>query len=82
MLNNFQRIAKKYIFDLLQKQYSRNEPMITRISHYLTSENDAKDFCQIVADAWSEGYTKAVNDYRKKLSELGYEVEIKPQKEG
>lgn len=79
-MNNFQRIAKKYLFDLLKDHYFKNEIMISRLTHYLTNENDVKEFCQIVADSWNAGYVKAVEDYKSKLLEMGYTVEIKEGK--
>lgn len=73
---NYQYAAKKYIFDILQERYEPNEIMITRLAHFLTSEKDVKDFCQIVADAFSQGYVKAVNDYKEQLNKVGYQVKI------
>jgi hypothetical protein len=73
---NYPAITKKYVFDLLQGRYVVNENMINRLTHYLTSEQDVKDFCQIIADSYSQGYLKAVNDYRQKLKEVGYDVTI------
>lgn len=73
---NYQSVAKKYMFDILQERYLASENMINRLTHYLTGEQDVKDFCQIVADAYSQGYVKAVNDYREKLKQIGYDVKI------
>lgn len=72
--HNTQYITKKYLFDLLQEKYEPNERMIDRLAHYLTSEQDMKDFVQIFLDSFEKGYTKAINDYKDQLRKLGYEV--------
>lgn len=74
---NYTVVAKKYLFDILQERYQSNEPIISRMTHYLTSEKDVKDFCQIAADAFSKGYSKAVEDYKEQLSKLGYKATLK-----
>lgn len=74
--NNFQRLAKKYLFELLKENYQKNEEMINRLTFTLATEKDVQDLCQIVADAWSCGFKEAVDQYKNKLQGLGYAVVI------
>ena len=73
---DYQIIAKKYIFDILQERYKIHEDVIDRMSHYLITEKDTKGFCQVIADAYSKGYMKAVNDYKEQLRKIGYNVDV------
>jgi hypothetical protein len=73
---NFQYVAKKYVFELLQEKYEPNQAMIERMAHYLATEKDVTDFCKIIMDAYAKGYSKAVNDYKEQLAKMGYEVNV------
>lgn len=77
-LHNYQHFAKKYLFDILQERYIDNEPMINRITHHLSSENDVRDLVKVVVDAFERGYMKAVADYKDQLVKLGYQVTVGP----
>ena len=74
---NYRTVTKKYVFDMLQEHYIKHEKMIDRLSHYLITEEDVKEFCEIIAAAYSQGYLKAVNDYKEQLRKIGYDVSIK-----
>ncbi len=75
--NNYQKTAQKYLFQLLQENYHKNEEMINRMTFNLSSEKDVQDFCRIAADTWFAGYKKCADQYKDKLKDLGYTVEIK-----
>lgn len=75
-----QHTAKKYVFDILQEKYEKNESIIERLSHYLATEKDVREFINLFVDSYEKGYLKAVDDYRDKLREMGYDVHIKAAK--
>lgn len=75
-VHNYEYVTKKYMFDLLQEKYHPNEKMIDRLTHSLMTEEDVKNFIQIVVDAFERGYLKAVNDYREQFRKIGYQVNI------
>jgi len=76
MHQQYPYVVKKYVFDILQERYSAYEEVLSRVTYHMTTEKDVREFCQMVADSYSKGYEKAVQDYKVKLRELGYEVAI------
>lgn len=76
----YQYVAKKYVFDILQDRYAQNEATVTRLTHYLATEQEVRDFVKLVVDSYERGYMKAVDDYRGKLRQLGYDVKVVEEK--
>lgn len=79
-LKTYQYVTKKYVYELLQEKYGDNENILERVSHYLATEQDVRDFVKMLVDCYDKGYTKAINDYKEKLKELGYAVQIVAEK--
>lgn len=80
MIHNYAYVAKKYAFDLLKERYAPNEDIIGRMAHYLATEQNVRAFGQLLVNAFSRGYDKAVADYRAKLRDMGYDVRIVAEK--
>lgn len=76
MYNQYQYVAKKYAFELLQERYQGNLPIIERITHALVTEGDVRDFSQLLMNLYEAGYVRAVDQYREHFKKLGYEVTI------
>jgi len=69
---------KKYIFEILQSKYSKNEKIVDRILFNLT-DNDLKEFSALVADIYESAYLKCVEDHKVSLEKAGYKVNIVSQ---
>ena len=52
---------KKYMFEMLQERYSRNEDIITRVSDNIMSEKDSQAFGQLIVDVYEKGFSTALD---------------------
>ena len=73
-------VLKKYIHDLLKDRYGRHLPILERLSHYLVTENDIKEFGQLAVDLYETAYMKAVEDHKEALAKAGFKATIVPPK--
>lgn len=67
---------KKYMFELLQERYSRNEDIITRVSDNITSEKDYQAFGQLVLDIYEKGFKEALDQQKEQFEKMGLNVNI------
>ena len=67
---------KKTMYEFLKEKYKKNEDVIDRVSHHLVTENDIKNFVQLIADVYEEGYVRAVKQHKESLEKLGLTVKI------
>ncbi len=70
---------KKWMMDLLKERYPQHEPMIERIGHQFASDAELHAFGKMEVDLFEIGYLKCMNDYKKKLDELGVKVTVVPE---
>jgi hypothetical protein len=77
MLNQPMQVAlHKYMFELLQERYHGHQNVIARLSHYLVTDQDLREFSQMLGDVYERAYTKALNDYQVQLEAAGIKVAI------
>ena len=74
--NHMQMAMHKYMFDLLQEKYQQNSNIISRISHYLVTDNDIREFSSLVNDLYESAYTRALKDYHVQLEAAGFKVAV------
>lgn len=55
------------MFEVLQERYADNQNIIHRISHYLVTESDIREFTKLVADLYESAYGRALRDYHTQL---------------
>jgi len=78
--NPYGQAAKKYVYELLGDTYKKeHDHIMERLCHFIHTEQDIREFADLLGALHSAGYVRAVNDNRDKLRELGYEVKIKPR---
>jgi uncharacterized glyoxalase superfamily metalloenzyme YdcJ len=73
---HLQMAMHKYLYDLLQDKYSRHSNVISRITHYMVTENDIKEFSQLISDLYESAYARALKDYHAQLESAGYKVAL------
>ena len=71
---------KKYSFDILQERYSKHEKCLERLASQIATEDDLQDLGKLLVDVFEAGFMKAFIEYREKLKELGYTLQIKGEK--
>ena len=76
--NPMGHIAKKYLFDLLKEKAYKHNDIIERISRALVTQNDLKNFGQLMAEVYETGFFKAVEDNKEAWEKLGYKTHITP----
>lgn len=64
------------MFDLLQERYQGHQNIIARLSHYLVTDQDLREFSIMLGDIYEKAYTKALNDYQIQLEANGIKVAI------
>lgn len=57
----------KHMFELLQEKYGLHQNIITRVAHYLVTEQDVREFTALVADLYESAYARALRDYHAQL---------------
>lgn len=76
MISPLQTALHKYMFDLLQERYPRHSNIISRISHYLVTDQDLKEFSVLLGDIYEKAYAKALVDYQAQLEAAGIKVSV------
>jgi hypothetical protein len=72
----YQLALHKYMFELLEERYHMHSNIISRISHYLVTEQDLREFSLMLGDMYEKAYTKALNDYHIQLEAAGIKVAV------
>lgn len=81
MMQNLHSSAiKKYLFELLNGRYVRNEKFIDRISATIVTKEDYEALGSLVVDIFETGFMKAVDEYRDQLAKMGMKVSIVPDR--
>lgn len=76
MMNPKAFMIKKWLAPILNERFAHNQSILERLSTVLATDQDVKDFGNLVTDIYDAAYRKAVEDYRKQLEELGLKVTI------
>lgn len=75
--NNHLQIAfHRYMYELLKEKYQSHSNILSRVSHYLVTENDLKEFSLLMGDLYESAYTRALRDYHVQLEAAGFKVAI------
>lgn len=74
----------KYLYDILQDRYPRNEALISRlISALISTSIDIEEFGKFVADLYETGYLKCLKDHKEALEKRGLTAKVvAPPQEG
>lgn len=79
MGNNFDPVEmhiKKYMFDILQERYAKNENFIERLIGVLKTSRDSEEFGTFIVDVYETGFLKAINEHKEALEARGLEANI------
>jgi hypothetical protein len=55
------------MYELLGDKYSTHTNVISRVSHYLVTESDVREFTAMVADLYETAYSRALKDYHAQI---------------
>jgi hypothetical protein len=77
MLSPHQRAIHQYAAELLQGKYEGNQNILSRVSHYIVTEQDVKEFAKLLLELYQAGFMRASEQYRTSLEKMGYAVTIK-----
>lgn len=80
--NPYQMALLKYMYGILQHRYVNNANIISRISHYLVTESDLREFSTLMQDVFETAYAKALQDYHTQLKAGGIDVAVSYAKDG
>ncbi len=70
---------KKWFAELLGKDFAPHNNTIERISSAIVTEQDMKDFGNLITTIYEKAYRKAVDDYREQIERLGLKISVVPQ---
>lgn len=71
---------QKYMFGVLNDKYPYHHQIMERLTHNLVTEQDARDFGNLIGEVYQMGYLKATKDYTEKLAEQGIKLEVSATK--
>lgn len=74
--HSYQALLQKHMYELLQERYYNNANIVARIGHYLVTEQDLKEFSNLLGDIYEKAYAKALEDYRVQLESAGVKVAV------
>lgn len=69
---------KKWFIELLQEDYPPFDTIIERIATSLTTDQDLKEFGQLITQVYEKAYRKSVDDYRSEIEKLGVKINVIP----
>lgn len=69
---------KKWFIELLQENYHPFDTIIERIATSLTTDQDLKEFGELITQIYEKAYRKAVDDYRSEIEKLGIKINVIP----
>ena len=67
---------KKWFIELLQEDYPKFDTIIERVATSLATDQDLKEFGQLVTHVYEKAYRKAVEDYRSEVERLGIKINV------
>ena len=79
LMNPKSQHVKKVMFEILKERYGKNENIIERLSAALVTDNDMKDFFNLVTNIYEAAYFKCVEDHKEQLKKAGLAVNVVPE---
>ena len=67
---------KKWFVELLEHKYPPHDDIIERVAVSLTTENDLKQFGDLITAVFERGYRKAIDDYKGQVEKLGLKITV------
>lgn len=67
---------KKFIFEIIKENYSKNELAIDEISKMVSSPKSYQQLGDLLAAIYQAGFVKAVEEHKELLKQRGYEATI------
>ena len=67
---------KRWFVELLKEDYLSHDTIVERVASALTTEQDVKDFGNLVTAIYDKAYRKAVEDYRSQAEQMGLKITI------
>lgn len=74
--NHLQVAVHRHLYELLKEKYPQHSNIISRMTHYMVTENDVREFTNLVGDLYECAYTKALKDYHSQLEAAGYKITL------
>lgn len=72
-----QQIAlHKYLVSILEERSNNHRNVISRISHFIVTDQDVREFVAMIGDVYEKSYLKALQDYHKQLEAAGIKVSV------
>jgi len=69
---------RKWLLELMESRYTPFENLVERVGASLVTDQDLKEFGQLVASIYECGYLRAMNQCKNQLDELGIKVKVVP----
>lgn len=69
---------KIYMSEILKDRYFKHEQTLEKLGPSLSQDKDIQAFAELIVEVYEIGYLKALTDYEKEISKLGYNVKIVP----
>ena len=70
---------KKWVSELVKKDYQQHEEILERIATSLSTEKDLDSFGKLIMNIYESAYKKAVNDYKVEFEKMGVKISIGTQ---
>lgn len=70
---------KKFLANILDNKVNNYDDLLARIGVSLVTDNDLKVFAELVNDIYVAGFSKAIEDNKKQLNDLGFVVTNKEE---
>lgn len=80
-MNMHSSAIKKYLFEMLQERYEKNEKFIDRLAGVISNQEDYQALGTLVVDIYEIGFLKAVNEYKDQLAKMGLRVNVVPEEQ-
>lgn len=70
---------KKWVSEIIKKDYQQHEETIERVATALLTEKDLENFGKLIMGIYESAYKKAVDDYKKQFEKMGVKISIGTQ---
>lgn len=70
---------KRYLFEILQERYAKNEKFIERMASTVVTKEDYDGLGSLVTDLFEIGFLRAIDQYKEQLNKMGIKVNIVPE---
>lgn len=73
--------VKKYLFEVLEEKYEKNDPIIDRIMNQFDMKSDIEAIVELFGDIYQKGYEVAFNQFKDEISKHNYLTNLLPPEE-